>query len=279
MRIAVIFVAVGVVTAPVPALASCMSFGEARHQFGAVHLYWHGENHCWDASPGRGRYAAKAERPTRRQKLAEVQQPKWREARSELLVDDRAARAPQDTAEQSDTTADSPVRTMPIGVTPISTASIMANWSERWVEIQSAAPAHLVKVNSVRIAPLAPAQDAGGTHIVRGLALVTFGFGLVLTFVALVMHPGVNSTGPPMRGVSYAISSLVAGQAVYPIDVKWPDSGGAMISQADIALPFTLPSRLLEETWQAAANAASPGMPRTPRIRPSREMPDSGSTA
>ena len=42
MRVAVIVVAVLVVTTPSEASKSCMTKAEARQQFGSVHLYWHG---------------------------------------------------------------------------------------------------------------------------------------------------------------------------------------------------------------------------------------------
>jgi hypothetical protein len=33
------------------ALPSCITKTEARQHFGAVHIYWLGADHCWDASP------------------------------------------------------------------------------------------------------------------------------------------------------------------------------------------------------------------------------------
>ncbi len=47
-----------VVIAPMHAAAagSCMTESEARHAFPTSHLYWHGADHCWDATPGGRRY-------------------------------------------------------------------------------------------------------------------------------------------------------------------------------------------------------------------------------
>jgi hypothetical protein len=53
MRVAVIVVTMVVATTPLEASKSCMSKTEAREHFGSVHIYWHGPDHCWDATPGR----------------------------------------------------------------------------------------------------------------------------------------------------------------------------------------------------------------------------------
>jgi hypothetical protein len=31
----------------------CMNKSQARHAYPGKWLYWHGKNHCWDATPGR----------------------------------------------------------------------------------------------------------------------------------------------------------------------------------------------------------------------------------
>jgi hypothetical protein len=52
MRVAVIVAFVSVLTTiPSEASTSCMSKTEARQRFGTVYLYWHGPEHCWDATP------------------------------------------------------------------------------------------------------------------------------------------------------------------------------------------------------------------------------------
>jgi hypothetical protein len=52
MRVAVVVVFVSVLTTPSEASKSCMSKTEARQQFGS-YIYWHGPEHCWDATPTR----------------------------------------------------------------------------------------------------------------------------------------------------------------------------------------------------------------------------------
>jgi hypothetical protein len=52
MRVAVIVVFASVLTTPSEASKSCMSKTEARQQFGS-YIYWHGPEHCWDATSTR----------------------------------------------------------------------------------------------------------------------------------------------------------------------------------------------------------------------------------
>jgi hypothetical protein len=53
MRVAMLVVTVVVVvaTTPVEASQSCMSKAEARQHFNSSYIYWHGSDHCWDATP------------------------------------------------------------------------------------------------------------------------------------------------------------------------------------------------------------------------------------
>jgi hypothetical protein len=53
MRVVVLVVAVLVIATTSEASSSCMSKGQARRHFGAVHLYWHGADHCWDTTATR----------------------------------------------------------------------------------------------------------------------------------------------------------------------------------------------------------------------------------
>jgi hypothetical protein len=51
MRVAVVVVFASVLTTPSEASQSCMSKTEARQSFHSSHIYWHGVDHCWDATP------------------------------------------------------------------------------------------------------------------------------------------------------------------------------------------------------------------------------------
>ena len=85
MRVAVIVVSILMVVTPSEASESCMSKTEARQHFGLVHIYWHGADHCWDASPGR-------QQPHIIHKVAaKPDQPKWRDAMSEMVPDANVA--------------------------------------------------------------------------------------------------------------------------------------------------------------------------------------------
>jgi hypothetical protein len=90
MRVAVLVVFL-VVTTPLEASMSCMSKTEARQHFGSVHIYWHGKDHCWDATSTRSQQSD-ATRTLRNGQVHGVQQeidePKWHEAMSEMLPDE-----------------------------------------------------------------------------------------------------------------------------------------------------------------------------------------------
>ena len=67
MRVAVVVVFASVLTTPSEASQSCMSKTEARHSFHSSHIYWHGVDHCWDATPIRrhgGQHRAHHPEPT-----------------------------------------------------------------------------------------------------------------------------------------------------------------------------------------------------------------------
>mgnify|MGYP005818150425 CR=1 FL=1 len=91
MRVAVIVVSMLVVATPSRASESCMSKAEAREHFGSVHIYWHGPDHCWDATPVRQRVARRAQPTGERQVQREAPEPRWRDAMSEMLSDGNAA--------------------------------------------------------------------------------------------------------------------------------------------------------------------------------------------
>ena len=50
MRTATVFIFVLLAASPAHASKSCMTMAEARAQFATSHLWWHGPNHCWDAT-------------------------------------------------------------------------------------------------------------------------------------------------------------------------------------------------------------------------------------
>lgn len=88
MRVAVIVVSILMVATPSEASESCMSKTEARQHFGLVHIYWHGAEHCWDASSGR------RQRHVVHKVAPKPDQPKWRDAMSEMVPEANAAQTP-----------------------------------------------------------------------------------------------------------------------------------------------------------------------------------------
>ena len=97
-----------------------MTLAEARAAFGNKHLWWHGPNRCWDATPGRRRLAERskakearqAARDTQVEKQAErgaswkrrsrrdwTHESRWREAMSKMLPEDVAALQPKASAQ------------------------------------------------------------------------------------------------------------------------------------------------------------------------------------
>src|ERR1700712_5725639 len=93
--IAASFVAsIVVLTTPSHGSSSCMSQSEARQRFGSVHLYWHGPDHCWDATPGRHRLVRKNQSNVDRQVQRGRDHSDWRQAMSEMLPDAASVQPP-----------------------------------------------------------------------------------------------------------------------------------------------------------------------------------------
>ena len=88
MRVAIILVSMLVAATPSETSKSCMSKAEARQYFGAVHIYWHGVDHCWDASPTSQRHQIRAQPETLIHEVRQTgNQPKWRDSMSRMLAD------------------------------------------------------------------------------------------------------------------------------------------------------------------------------------------------
>ena len=91
MRVAVIVVSMLVAATPSEASKSCMSKTEARQHFGTVYIYWHGKNHCWDATPPR-RYHQITK--VQRQVQQKVDQPKWHDSMSKMSPNEEPVQTP-----------------------------------------------------------------------------------------------------------------------------------------------------------------------------------------
>src|SRR6202158_4377334 len=94
--IAVSMLVMLVVATPSEDSQSCMSKTEARQRFGSVHIYWHGPDHCWDATPTRRHHQInKVQRKIQIHEVQEkIDQPNWHDSMSEMLPDDEPVQTP-----------------------------------------------------------------------------------------------------------------------------------------------------------------------------------------
>ncbi|WP_316164787.1 MULTISPECIES: hypothetical protein [unclassified Bradyrhizobium] len=180
MRVALILIVMATMTSPSQASPSCMNKSEARHHFGSVHIYWHGSNHCWDATPmTRRRHIARVERQTAERKLQKEQPPHWRDARSEMLA---AARPFEPSTESDD---------------PPETTMTRSNWSARWIDVAQVGPVSLPQSlpASIPAASNSKHQAESGAES-YGVALIVVGSMLLLiVVVGFMFRPGDTRTG------------------------------------------------------------------------------------
>jgi hypothetical protein len=170
MRVAVIVVTMLAVTTPSEASQSCMSKAEARQHFGAVHIYWHGPDHCWDATLSRHRQVQVRKKPP----IQEVQrqsEPKWHEAMSAMSPDDGAVR--------------SLTTPTPLGIEHQGdAAAIGTSWTDRWVDIgPSQSPLVARRVHVVQLSP-PPVSE------LKSVPMISTHDMLVLAFIAFVLSLG-----------------------------------------------------------------------------------------
>jgi hypothetical protein len=135
---------------------------EARRQFPDIHIYWHGPDHCWDATAAQRHQIHRVQRrtPVRevQQKIdqpktdlsqtdqsktdqSKTDQSKWRDAMSAMLPDDGPAQRLEASRDaRQDGTND---------------AAAGAPWTDRWVDIeQSPVVARWVDIPQVAPPPI-----------------------------------------------------------------------------------------------------------------------------
>src|SRR5258705_8721050 len=139
MRIGVIVVSMLVLTAPSEASESCMTKTEARQHFGSVHIYWHGKDHCWDATPTRrhGRIHTVRQKISLHTVQEKNRQPKWHDSMSEILPAEESVQTP------------SVARQVDIEPPPPPQISI----AERWVDIVQVAPPLAIRKTEPLVTP------------------------------------------------------------------------------------------------------------------------------
>jgi hypothetical protein len=171
LRVAVIVVTMLAVTTPSEASQSCMSKGEARQHFGSLHIYWHGADHCWDATPSRHRQIQARKKPLIQEDQRKVE-PKWLDSMSAMLPDDEpvlSLRTPKsqdiERHERDDVVTDT-------------------SWADRWVDIGPAQSALVARrVRTVQISPL-PVTEYKSELMISPHDVV------VLAFIAFVLTLG-----------------------------------------------------------------------------------------
>jgi hypothetical protein len=144
-----------------------MSQSEARQHFGSVHLYWHGPDHCWDATPGRHRIISKNQSNAARQAERARHHSSWREAMSEMLPGDTPVQV-SDAAAAGGTAATS--------------------WLDRWIDIAQVVPRPQAERRSEpTIASPVPEPESGGMpHVVVILAF--FAFLLIFATIEILLR-------------------------------------------------------------------------------------------
>jgi hypothetical protein len=166
MRIGVIVVSMLVLTTSSEASKSCMTKTEARQHFGSVHIYWHGKDHCWDATSTRQHHRIHAVRQKTR--LHSVQeknhQPKWHDSMSEMLSAEAPVQTPS-VARQMD------IEPPPPSPSPPPQISI----AERWVDIVQAAPPVAIRKPEPMVTPR-------GVVMVMVIIIITLTLAIVMIF-------------------------------------------------------------------------------------------------
>lgn len=206
MRVATLAVTCASLFISLPAFASpsCMTQNEARAKFPTSHLWWHGPNRCWDATPSRTQLSKRirareskpaqeeqAERAAPEDKQADMkrkfeawQASRWRDAMSKMRPDDMPGQGTSQSASHgASARAQASIEPSETPVAP------RTNFWDRWVEIAQRAPPVVDKAG-----PADLAADAGATEpivtpvrVMLALLVLVLAFGV---FELLFRRPG-----------------------------------------------------------------------------------------
>jgi hypothetical protein len=191
MRTATIFVFVLLAASPAYASKSCMTQAEARAQFATSHLYWHGPDHCWDATTPRHRMISRA-KPKQQQAQDDdaapdvaaqddgtapaKREPQWRNAMSEMLPAEAPAVA-------------SPMPSLP------AIATTGMSWLDRWVDVAQVAPPSFLRRNTeAATAEASPVAGQKSDPMVTPtrLILVFFSIVVILAVIELLFRNTIH---------------------------------------------------------------------------------------
>lgn len=191
MRVAIFLTASALAFASSPAIASpaCMTQAEARAKFPTQHLWWHGPNRCWDATPNRRQLAkrieakkeASSEPRAEPEALPEAKKPvvsnerRWRDAMSRMRPEDFAGSVGPARAEASADPSGAPA------------APPRTNFFERWVDIVQRVPPLPNTASPADIAASAQAAEPLVTpaRVMLGLLILILSLG----FFELLRRP------------------------------------------------------------------------------------------
>jgi hypothetical protein len=177
MRVAVFVVFVSILATASEASESCMTRTEAHRHFGSAHIYWHGADHCWNATSTRWHHRIhhvrektedQVQQKIDRQAKPKIDHPKWHESMSQMLPAD-----------------EEPVRT---------------SWLDRWVDIEPAqSPLGARWVDIVQAAPAYIMESETEPIITpRSVMMVITVLTLTLAIVEFLII-GMRLAGPPRR--------------------------------------------------------------------------------
>ncbi len=143
MRVAIFLTAGALAFASLPAIASpsCMTQAEARAKFPTQHLWWHGPNRCWDATPNRRQLAKRIEAKKEASIEPRAEPEALPEAKKACRIQ-RATLARCDVAHAPEDFAGSlgPARAEASADPSGTPAPPRMNFFERWVDIVQRAP-------------------------------------------------------------------------------------------------------------------------------------------
>lgn len=160
-----------------------MTQSEARQKFPTSHLWWHGPNRCWDATPSRARLAQRGNAKEAQQaardtepEATEEKKPqlssagRWRDAMSKASAEDIAGVSARAQAQAEVILA--PLRAEP-------PAAPGVEWRERWVEIAQRIPPIMDKTGPADLAASVPASEpiVTPTRVMLALLVLMLLFG------------------------------------------------------------------------------------------------------
>jgi hypothetical protein len=186
MRVALFLTLIMIAATPSDASSSCMSKTEARRQFNSVHIYWHGADHCWDASPTRRskittKVVRKVEPPRSLSTKVDTDSLKENASNDESTVPFRLNG-------KASRWQDSMSKMMP------EDEPVQTPWVDRWADIEPAPPALVARWVDIAQATAPPPREAPSSF---------HGIMLVLVFIAIAMTLAVIEVlyrvalGPP----------------------------------------------------------------------------------